>query len=231
KLKSRICLLKLLSRLLAACLSLATLIPLSFTLYKYLSTRNLVRDVTTVVGETPLDQQSELLTTMRTSWPTDPLLWPTYTYFGVAAFSTLANVLVFIYYGWNIGFANTVRTVNSVFSHAVYILNILLWSAGVVLYRLQREAVISGMNANGGNDAAARDLWSYTCSADARALQRANAFPEIDYADYCRSQGYGWYTGLAQAGSSLVLFVVYLWCLSRVRGRRVLMDRLVEMFD
>jgi len=198
---------------------------LSFTLYKYLSTRNLVRDVTTVIGETPLDQQPQLLTAMRSSWPTDALLWPTYTYFGVSAFSTLANMLVFIYYGWNVGFANTARTVNSVFSHTVFVLNILLWSAGVVLYRLQREAILSG-NANN----AARDPWSYTCSPDAQALQRANAFPEIDYANYCRSQGYAWYTGLAQVGSSLVLFMVYLWCLSRVRGRKVLMDRLMEMF-
>ncbi|KAJ4365828.1 hypothetical protein N0V83_008449 [Neocucurbitaria cava] len=168
QLKARIRHLRLLSRILAFAISLAVLVPITMTLVKFLTTKNTYRDViTTSTGETA----------SRTAWAHNSKTWPTFVYFGVAVVSALLDFGTVISYMFGgVEQANAASHVASVFSWIIMVGNFVVWTVAAAMYRVEK-------NRNGKSN----DLWGWTCSAGARAIQKEFA-GEVDFSRYCTVQ-------------------------------------------
>lgn len=136
RLKQRIRILKLASRITALALSLATLIPLTMTLAKFLLTKN---QVLTVDGA------------QRTAWAKDSRAWYTYVYFGVALTSFAFDLAIVVAYFRGVKRANKVASVAAWWSTAVQVGHVLVWVASAAVYRYGKIPV----------DGKFRDLWGW----------------------------------------------------------------------
>ncbi|CAN9232071.1 unnamed protein product [Alternaria alternata] len=165
-LKTRIRKLRIVSRSLALFISIAVLVPTALTLYKFLSTRTIYRTVALPSGQS----------VSRTPWAHNTRAWPTYMYFGVAAVSVLLNFTTMFYYKFGIEKANVASVVTSTFSWINLIGNFVVWCVAAGLYRAEK-------NKNGKSN----DLWGWTCSAGARAIQK-EFVGDIDFGRYCNVQ-------------------------------------------
>ncbi|KAK4497056.1 hypothetical protein PRZ48_011505 [Zasmidium cellare] len=124
-LKSHIRLLRLISRLLATLLSLATLIPLLITLTKFLQTRHVHF---TVNGK------------QRTAWANDSLPWYTYMYTAIAAVSFLLNLVVVISYWKGVRSANKAAEVGSWWTWGVVGSHVVTWGVAAGVYRYGKSS-------------------------------------------------------------------------------------------
>ncbi|OWY44326.1 hypothetical protein AALT_g6048 [Alternaria alternata] len=165
-LKTRIRKLRIVSRTLALFISIAVLVPTALTLYKFLSTRTIYRTVALPSGQS----------VSRTPWAHNTRAWPTYMYFGVAAVSVLLNFTTMFSYKFGIEKANVASVVTSTFSWINLIGNLVVWCVAAGLYRAEK-------NKNGKSN----DLWGWTCSAGARAIQK-EFVGDIDFGRYCNVQ-------------------------------------------
>ncbi|CAN9290395.1 unnamed protein product [Alternaria alternata] len=165
-LKTRIRKLRIVSRSLALFISIAVLVPTALTLYKFLSTRTIYRTVALPSGQS----------VSRTPWAHNTRAWPTYMYFGVAAVSVLLNFTTMFSYKFGIEKANVASVVTSTFSWINLIGNLVVWCVAAGLYRAEK-------NKNGKSN----DLWGWTCSAGARAIQK-EFVGDIDFGRYCNVQ-------------------------------------------
>ncbi|KIW01535.1 uncharacterized protein PV09_07013 [Verruconis gallopava] len=208
ELKRRIRVLKIVSRVTAACLSTAVLVPLAITIHKFLSTRDQYMVVTNEsAGGEPV---------RRTAWATQSETWPTYMYFGIAVVSLVFNSSILIAYLHSIRSANRVATLGTAFSGAVLVLNLVIWAITVALYKRRAEITRDGKH---------NDLWGWTCSPAAKLLQPA--FKEqIDFDRYCNIQAISWYIGLVQVGSLLLTVVLYVLALRRLRSKKAVRQSL-----
>lgn len=136
RLKTRIRILKLISRVAALLLSLATLVPISMTLVKFLLTRN---TYFTVDGKE------------RTAWAQDTITWYTYMYFGVSLLSFIFNLIVVIAYCCGVDKANKAASLSSWWTTSVMVGHVLVWIVSAALYRFGKEPVLGKF----------RDLWGW----------------------------------------------------------------------
>ena len=136
------------------------------TLIKFLSTQNTYRSVTQANGNT----------IERTAWAKDTRAWPTWMYFAVAAVSVLLNFGTVFSYKFGVGKANVASYVTSSFSWVIIIGNLVVWSVAAGMYRGEKDK-------NGKSN----DLWGWTCSAAARAIQKEFA-QEVDFDRFCNVQ-------------------------------------------
>jgi hypothetical protein len=136
RLKYRIRVLRLVSRVVSLILSITTLVPLAMTVAKYLSTRDVYFNV---AG------------TERTAWSQDTIAWYTYMYFGVSLTSFTFDILVVVAYWHGIKKANRMAAVASWWTTIVLVGHVLIWIVGVAIYRYGKQPV-------GGRF---RDLWGW----------------------------------------------------------------------
>lgn len=161
RLKYRIRVLRLISRVVAAILSATTLAPLAMTIIKFLQTRNVYYEVD---GK------------QRTAWANDTITWYTYMYFGVALVSFVFNAAILIAYWKGVKQANSADKVAGWWSHLIMVFHIVVWGVSAGLYRYGKEPV------NGKF----RDLWGWTCSTAAEELQPI--VTDVKFALYCNVQ-------------------------------------------
>jgi hypothetical protein len=164
-LKARIRRLRLISRVLSFLISLAVLIPITMTLVKFLSTKNTFRAV--------IQDGKEIL---RTAWAKDTRASPTYVYFSIAMISVILNFLTIFAYQFGIEKANVASYAASWFSMVVMVGNLVVWSVAAAMYREEKDK-------NGKSN----DLWGWTCSAGARAIQK-EFVKELNFDQYCNVQ-------------------------------------------
>jgi uncharacterized lipoprotein YddW (UPF0748 family) len=131
RLKYRIRVLRLVSRVVSLILSITTLVPLAMTVAKYLSTRDVYFNV---AG------------TERTAWSQDTIAWYTYMYFGVSL-----DLLVVVAYWHGIKKANRMAAVASWWTTTVLVGHVLIWIVGVAIYRYGKQPV----------EGRFRDLWGW----------------------------------------------------------------------
>jgi hypothetical protein len=174
------------------------------TLIKFTRTKNTYRPVTQPNGHT----------VTRTAWAKDTRAWPTWMYFSVAAISVLLNFLTIFSYRFGVDKANVASYVTSTFSWVVMLGNLIVWSVAAGMYRAEKD--------KGGKS---NDLWGWTCSPAARAIQR-EFVGEVDFNRFCDVQSASWYAGLAQAGAALVTVAVYVMVLMRRRSKKNLKRQL-----
>ena len=136
------------------------------TLIKFLQTQNTYRTVTLPSGQPH----------SRTAWAKDTRAWPTWMYFGVAVVSVLLSFGTLFSYKFGFEKANTVSYITSTFSWVIMLGNLVVWSVAAGMYRREKDF--------GGKS---NDLWGWTCSAGARAIQR-EFVGEIDFNRFCNVQ-------------------------------------------
>jgi hypothetical protein len=195
--KARIRRLRVISRVLAFFISIAVLVPITMTLVKFQRTKNTWRTITLANGD--------IIT--RTAWAKDTRAWPTLAYFAVAAISTLLNFITIFSYKYGVEKANTANYITQTFSWFVMLGNLIVWSVAAGMYR--REMDKGGRN---------NDLWGWTCSAAARAIQKDFAH-EVDFDKFCNVQSASWYVGLVQVGAALFTVVIYVMVFMRKRSK------------
>lgn len=91
--------------------------------------------------------------------------------------------------------------------------NIVVWVVAAGVYRNEKD--------KGGKS---NDLWGWTCSPGARAIQKEFA-GEVDFNRYCNVQSASWFVGLAQVGASVLSVVIYVLVIRR-RGSKKRLQRL-----
>ena len=161
KLKYRIRVLKIVSRILATILSAATVAPLAITLVKFFRTRNQYFSV---------DGQE------RTAWAIGSIPIYTYVYFGVSTVSFLFNAAILISYLRGVREANKTAKVAGVWSTVILVAHVLMWIGSVAYYRYGKHSI----------DGNFKDLWGWTCSSAADEIQPQ--VPNINFAKYCEIQ-------------------------------------------
>ncbi|QDS77915.1 hypothetical protein FKW77_000892 [Venturia effusa] len=195
QLKRSIRILRVVQRILATGLSLAALIPITMTLVKFLQTKNIYKDVHMANGTT----------VNRTAWAKDTKAWPTYMYFSTAAMSFILNLGTLIGYFWGTKAANYVSTVGSAFNYTILVANLIVWIVVAGIYKYEKQILTDGLH---------KDLWGWSCSAAADALQHAFV-DEVPFNKYCTVQSGSWYAGLVHVGVVILGVVITL-----MTGRR-----------
>jgi hypothetical protein len=195
--KARIRRLRVISRVLAFLISIAVLVPITMTLVKFQRTKNTWRTITLANGD--------IVT--RTAWAKDTRTGPSWAYFAVAAVSTLLNFTTIFSYKYGVEKANTANYITQTFSWVVMLGNLIVWSVAAGMYRREKG--------KGGKD---NDLWGWTCSAAARAIQKDFAH-EVDFNKVCNVQSASWYIGLVQVGAALFTVVIYVMVFIRRRSK------------
>jgi hypothetical protein len=136
------------------------------TLVKFLSTQNTYRTVLLPNGQAH----------SRTAWAKDTRAWPTWMYFSVAAVSVVLNFTTIFSYKFGVHRANVASYVTSSFSWIIMAGNLVVWSVAAGMYRGEKD-----------KHGKSNDLWGWTCSAGARAIQKEFA-GEIDFNRFCNVQ-------------------------------------------
>jgi hypothetical protein len=168
------------------------------TMIRFLKTRSTYRTITRPDGTT----------TTRTAWANESKLWPTYAYFGVAVVSTFLNFATIFSYRAGVRRANSVSYVTSLFSWAVMLANVVVWSVAAGVYRNEKD-----------KHGKSNDLWGWTCSPLAQAIQKEFA-GEVDFNRYCNVQSASWYVGLLQAGAAVFTVGIYVLVSRRRKSKR-----------
>jgi hypothetical protein len=145
---------------------------------------------------------------LRTPWHANSRVWPTYSYLGVAALSTLLHAFTLASYACSVRAANRASLLTSVVVWAEHAGNLAVWIAAASMYRAEKDK-------NGVSD----DLWGWACSKGARAIQ-AEFRVDVDFKRTCATQSAAWFTGLAQAGAGVLTVVVYVCVFLRARGKK-----------
>lgn len=164
-LKQRIRRLRVISRTIALLISIATFIPITLTLHKFLTTQNIFKTITNAQGEV----------VTRTAWANDSKVWPTWMYFAIAAVTVVLHIGIMVGYMCGVGKANKVSIIASVFTWTVLVGNLVVWCVAASLYRTEKD-----------KDGKSNDLWGWTCSPAARAIQKD--FGEVDFDRFCTVQ-------------------------------------------
>jgi hypothetical protein len=136
------------------------------TLIRFLKTQNTYRTVVQVNGHS----------VTRTAWAKDTRAWPTWMYFAVAAASVLLNFGTVFSYKFGVERANVASYVTSIFSWVVMLGNLVVWSVAAGMYRSEKD-----------KHGKSNDLWGWTCSAAARAIQK-EFVGEVDFDKFCSVQ-------------------------------------------
>jgi Ca2+/Na+ antiporter len=166
-LKARIRRLRATSRILSFLISIAVFIPISLTLQKFMSTQNIYHDVIHPDGSTQ----------WRTAWAKDSKVWPTWMYFLTAGISVFLNFLIIIAYACSgVEKANRAATVATIFSWGTVLGNLIVWCVAAGLYRAEKDT-----------GEKPKDLWGWTCSPAATAIQKEFA-GEVDFNKFCNIQ-------------------------------------------
>lgn len=160
-LKRRLRIIKFASRVLAMILSGVTIAPLAATVIKFLQTRNVYYIVDGV---------------QRTAWANGTVTWYTYMYLGVSVVSFLVNTAIVIAYWRGVKAANRTASVTGWWSHFLIAAHIVIWIVSAAIYRYGKEPV----------DGKFKDLWGWTCSPAAKALQ--DVLVGVNFDQYCTIQ-------------------------------------------
>lgn len=159
--KFRIRVLRILSRVFSACLSIGIVVQQAIVVMKFLKTQN---STYTANG-----RQIQL-------WPNNPITTYSYVYFGVSIISMVLDLIAVIAYCEGVDRSNKVDTISTVWSAFVFVGNILIWAAAVSIYRYGKHKV---------NDRW-RDLWGWSCSSAATELQPF--VPDVNFKQLCGVQ-------------------------------------------
>ena len=203
--------LKFAERITALVFSAMTLTPLVMTLVKFFETQDIYY---TVNGE------------QRTAWARNTITWYTYMYTAVAAVSCVFNLAVVLAYVKGVRRANAMEDLASKWEYAILGTHIVVWAVSAGIYRYGKEPV------NGRF----RDLWGWTCSSNAAALQEV--VTDVNFKKYCGIQvrrllvpsrllimlmcfqSASFYIGIASVGKGVLALSLYVLAFARIRSKK-----------
>jgi hypothetical protein len=126
-------------------------------------------------------------------------------------------VSTLIHLGVLIGYCCSVRTSNVLDTIGTWVVSLelggqlTLWVVVAAIYKYEKEKTENGKH---------NDLWGWTCSAPAEALQ--NTFKDVvPFERFCDIQTAGWYAGLVQIGAILLSIVIWILVWRRKKSKAV----------
>jgi putative Mn2+ efflux pump MntP len=141
-------------------------------------------------------------------------------YFSIALSSFIFNLSALIGYFRSVKTANLASTIATWFSFIILAANIIVWAVAAAIYKYEKGVT----DDQGKHD----DLWGWTCSGPAKAIQET--FHEVPFDKYCNIQSASWYAGLVQVGAMVLSAIIFLlaWRRKQVKKqvRRSMSDRL-----
>jgi hypothetical protein len=193
--------------LLAFGISVGVFVPITLTLHKFITTQNVYHDVVHPDGTT----------VNRTAWAKDTKVWPTWMYFLVAGISLVLNLSIVISYCFGgVKHANRAAVVATTFTWIVMVGNLIVWGVAASLYRTEKD-----------KDGKSNDLWGWTCSPAARAIQKEFK-TEVDFDRFCNVQSVSWYIGLVQVAAAILTVIIYIFVLVRMKTKKKLKQQRVS---
>lgn len=98
--------------------------------------------------------------------------------------------------------------------------NLIVWTVAASIYRKEKDK-------NGKPN----DLWGWTCSAAARAIQKEFTH-EVDFDQYCTTQSVSFYIGVVQAVAAAGTVAIYVFVFMRRKSKKNLaLQMKVNGFD
>lgn len=91
------------------------------------------------------------------------------------------------------------------FNVFIAVANLVVWIVAAGIYKYEKEVTENGKH---------NDLWGWTCSAAADAIQHAFV-DEVPFDKFCTVQAASWYAGLVQVGAMVLSVIIFL-----MTGRR-----------
>jgi hypothetical protein len=159
------------------------------TLHKYLSTRGIIRSAPDGHGGT-ID---------RSAWALKTKSWPTYMYFATALVSTIIHLGVLAAYMCGVRTANNIDSIGTTLQVVEVSAQVIVWIVVTAIYKYEKQITEDGKH---------NDLWGWTCSGPAQAIQQT--FKDVvPFNSYCNIQSSSWYAGLVQVGALILSIIIY----------------------
>jgi len=190
--KQRIRYIRLLSRILSTILAAYILGSLSFSLSRYVLTKDRI-----IPESNP----------PRTAWPDPTVLWPTFMLIALAAFTLFMNFIGLVAYCCGFGAARKTHKVTGKLIHIELAVKLVAWGVAMGLFKMATEDQT--------------DLWGYTCGPASDAIQdQVSSF--MDFGQLCTIQQGSWYTMIAETALYALVLITLLLSLLRRRHKKVM---------
>jgi len=139
-------------------------------------------------------------------WVTPITLWPTFMLLAISIVTVMLNFLTICTYVCGVNAANKMGSVTSFIGYVMLAIHVVVWAVAVGLFKM----------ANTGSD-----LWGYTCSDRADAIQ-AKFSSFMNFGQLCMVQNGAWYASIIEAIGYGLTFVLTLLILKRASHKKKL---------
>ncbi|KAG9230224.1 hypothetical protein BJ875DRAFT_162689 [Amylocarpus encephaloides] len=141
----------------------------------------------------------------RPTWGSNTILWPSIMLLAIAVVTFSLNLATLISYCRSgVKAANKVSNVASYIGYAFLGIHFLVWAGVASAYRAARSP---------------QDLWGYSCSARADAIQeQVKSF--LDFGKLCTMQQGSWFISIVEAIVYFLTFVVTIFMLRRASHKK-----------
>jgi hypothetical protein len=92
--------------------------------------------------------------------------------------------------------------------------NLIVWTVAASIYRKEKD-----------KDGKPNDLWGWTCSAAARAIQKEFTH-EVNFDQYCTTQSVSFYIGIVQAAAAAFTVITYILVFMRRKSKKNLTQQM-----
>ncbi|MCJ1395191.1 hypothetical protein MMC18_008074 [Xylographa bjoerkii] len=143
-------------------------------------------------------------------WAPNTVLWPTYMVLAIAAVTMMMNLITLCFYCCGVDAANKSSKIMGYLGYIVMAVHAVVWAITTGLFKM----------ANIGND-----LWGFSCSAEADAIQ-GQVESLLNFNDLCMVQQGTWVVTIIETVSYIILLIIYIYA-----ARRLMHKRRLSKFD
>jgi len=192
--KQRIRYLKFILRVFALALAIYSLITMSYTLKRFIDTRDHKVIIRNSAGHVLI----------RGPWFKETKIWPTVLLATTSVLSLLLNLVVLIAYFRSVRTANTTSAYFTYISFSITATHVGMWIPTAAAYRIGKTG---------------KDLWGWSCSEKAQQIQFAFK-GVIDFKKACNVQTSAWGSSLAEAIFLIFTLLLWWWEYRRLKHQR-----------
>jgi len=141
-------------------------------------------------------------------WVTPATLWPTFMLVGIAVITFFMNLITLISYCCGVGAANKTSSVASVIGYILLGVHVVVWAVVMGLFRMARTG---------------SDLWGYSCSDQADAVQAELLNLKMNFVDFgklCTMQNGAWGVSILETIGYLLTFIITVFMVRRAHIKK-----------
>ncbi|MCJ1406169.1 hypothetical protein MMC19_000234 [Ptychographa xylographoides] len=128
-------------------------------------------------------------------WSPQTVLWPTFMVLSTAGVTFIMNIIILSAYMCGAMAADKTSTIMGYIGYGITAIHVVVWVINAGLFKM----AFTG-----------RDLWGFSCSTEADALQ-AQVKSVLNYTTLCQIQTGTWITAIIETISYLILFIGYIF--------------------